>query len=92
MRTSVAHLRERSTTGGWIDFVVFDARSMSGTNADNAELLHSRPLRARASGLEIDQFALAFMQHGRATFYGSNSLVDFLSRNRLPGWTHTSNV
>lgn len=30
MQINFAHLREQSTTGGWINFAVFDARSTSG--------------------------------------------------------------
>ena len=32
MKINLAHLRERSTDGGWIDFVVFDAKSTIGDN------------------------------------------------------------
>jgi hypothetical protein len=85
MRISLAHLRERSAAGGWIDFAVFGAKSTTGSNA---ELLESLTLRARQSGLKVDQAALAFMEGGRVQFYGSRPLVDFLSRNGVPAWTH----
>ena len=89
MRIRFAHLRERSTTGGWIDFAVFDAKSTIGAND---ALLASLTLRARASGLKIDQSALAYVQGSRMMYYGSSSLVDFLSRSGVPRWTHEIDV
>jgi hypothetical protein len=71
MRVSLAHLREPSTSGGWIDFAVFDAKSNNGSNA---ELLAALTTRARASGLKIDQSALAYVEGGRLIFHGSKSL------------------
>ncbi len=85
MRISLAHLRERSTSGGWINFAVFDAKSATGSNA---ELLASLTMRARRSGLKVDQAALAYMEGGRVRYYGSKPLVEFLSRNGVPAWTH----
>jgi hypothetical protein len=88
MRVNFAHLRERAQSGGWIDFAVFDARSTSGTSVDNSHLLAQLTTRARASKLRVDQAALAFTSDGRVRFFGSTSLVEYLSRNGLPGWTH----
>lgn len=88
MKINVAHLRERSTSGGWIDFAVFDARSRSGNNSDNSELLAQLTAQARVAGLKIDQSALAYSQNGRIKFYGSKNLVDYLSRKGIPHWTH----
>jgi len=85
MRTRLAHLRERSTSGGWIDFAVFDAKSTTGSNA---ELLASLTVHARRSGLKVDQAALAYWEGGRVRFYGSKPLVEFLSRSGVPAWTH----
>ncbi len=89
MKINLAHIRERSTSGGYIDFAVFDAKSNSG---DNATLLAQLTARARASGLKIDQSALAYSQHGRIQFYGSKNLVDHLARSGLPRWTHEISV
>ena len=89
MRINFAHLRERSTSGGWIDFAVFDAKSTTGSND---QLLASLTLRARASGLKIDQAALAYTEGGRLMFYGSKPLIDFLSRSGVPRWTHRIDV
>ena len=88
MKIDLAHLRERSTSGGWIDFAVFNAKSTTGTNSDNAELLAELTAKARASGLKVDQSALAFKQAGKNHFYGDKKLVDYLSRNGIPRWTH----
>lgn len=32
MKIDLAHIRERSTTGGWIDFIVFGAKSTTNNN------------------------------------------------------------
>lgn len=89
MKIFLAHIRERSTSGRYIDFAVFDAKSNSG---DNDALLAQLTAKARASGLKIDQSALAYSQNGRIQFYGSKNLVDYLSRSGLPQWTHEINV
>lgn len=89
MRINLAHLRERAANGGWVNFAVFDARSSSGSRDDNARLLTQLTARARASNLRVEQSALAFNSGGRLQFFGSPPLVDFLSKNGIPGWTHT---
>lgn len=88
MRVNLAHLRERARSGGWINFAVFDARSSSGTDDDNSQLLAQLTARARAASLRVDQAALAFRNGSRVQFFGSPPLVEFLSRSGLPGWTH----
>lgn len=87
MKVNFAHLRERAQAGGLINFAVFDARSSSSTSADNSKLLAQLTVRARAT-LRVDQAALAFTNAGRLQFFGSPPLVEYLSRNSLPGWTH----
>ena len=89
MKINMAHLRERSTGGGWINFAVFDARSTTG---DNDGLLYQLTQAARASGLRVDQSALAYKSGGRIQFYGDRNLVNFLSKNWIPKWTHTIDV
>lgn len=88
MKINIAHLRERSTSGGWIDYAVFDAKSSSGGNSSNDALLQQLTQKARIAGLNIDQSALAYRQSGRARYYGSKNLVDHLSRTGVPHWTH----
>ena len=92
MRVNFAHLRERAQSGGWVNFCVFDARSSSGTSADNSQLLAQLTARARASNLHVDQAALAFKSGGRLQFFGSPPLVDFISKSGLPRWTHHIDV
>jgi hypothetical protein len=88
MRVNFAHLRERARSGGWINFAVFDARSGSGSTTDNSRLLAQLTVKARAASLRVDQAALAFVNGGRLQFHGSQPLVDFLSKNGVPTWTH----
>lgn len=88
MQVNMAHIRERSTSGGWVNFAVFEARSLSGSNADNAALLHQLTRRAIAAGRKVDKAALAFQQNGEVRFYGTPDLVNYLSRSGLPNWTH----
>lgn len=88
MRVNFAHLRERAQSGGWVNFCVFDARSNSGTQADNSQLLSQLTARARDSNLRVDQSALAFTSGGRLQFFGSPPVIDFLSSSGLPRWTH----
>lgn len=89
MKINLAHLRERAVSGGWVNFVVFDARATSGTDSANADLLAQLTAKARANGLRVDQSALAFAKNGKIYFYGSKHLVDFLSKGWAPQWTHT---
>ncbi len=79
MQIDLAHLRERSTTGHPIDFAVFDAKSNSGSQTDNNRLLVQLTARARASGLKVDQAALAYNQNGRIRFFGDNNLVEYFN-------------
>jgi len=92
MQVNFAHLRERATSGGWINFAVFEARSTSGNNSDNSTLLSQLVNKARAAGLKVDQSALACAQHGRIQFYGDQNLVNYLSSSGVPQWTHTTDV
>lgn len=85
MKINMAHLRERSTTGGWINFAVFDAKSTTG---DNDGLLRQLTQAARASGLQVDQSALAYLAGGRIQFYGDKNLVSYLAKGWTTNWTH----
>lgn len=89
MKINMAHLRERSTTGGWINFAVFDAKSTTG---DNAGLLRQLTIAARANGLQVDQSALVFQSGGQIQFYGDKNLVSYLSKGWIPQWTHTIDI
>jgi len=88
MRINFAHLRERSTTGGWIDFAVFDAKPNSHRDEDRDALLYELTIAARQNGLKVDKAALAYRENGRNMFYGAGDLVNYLSNNGVPRWTH----
>jgi len=85
MNINMAHVRERSTVGGWINFAVFDAKAANG---DNGSLLANLTLAARNAGLQVDQSALAYRSGGITRFFGSPHLVKYLSRAGVPRWTH----
>lgn len=87
MNVNFAHLRQRAASGGWINFCVFDARSVSGSDTDNAQLLARLTAGARAQTLRVDQSALAFASGNRVCYFGSPLLVAMLSRGALPRWT-----
>ncbi|HCF61739.1 MAG TPA: hypothetical protein DFS52_27550 [Myxococcales bacterium] len=87
MRIKFAHIHEQG-----IDFVVFDADATSRLESDRGKLLSDLMIRARASGLKVDKAALAFMENGRLTYYGTPDLVRFLANNFLPRWTHHIDV
>ena len=92
MRINFAHLRERSTSGGDINFIVFEANATNGSDSGRAEVLQDLTMRARRQGLRVDQSALAYSEHGRIRFYGSRNLVDYLSKRGVPRWTHSMDV
>jgi len=74
---------------GFETIAVFDAKS---TNGNNSALLAELTQKTRLNGLRIDQSALVFTQNGRTQFFGDKNLVDFLSTNWYPQWTHTLTV
>lgn len=89
MKINFAHIREHSTSGGWINFAVFEADSNNGTDSGRADVLHNLTMRARANRLQIDKSALVYTQNGRIMYYGTPDLVDYLSNNGVPRWTHS---
>jgi hypothetical protein len=92
VRINFAHLRERSTSGGFIDFVVFEANANSGTDADRDDVLADLTMRARRMGLQVDVSALAYSEHGRVRFYGDRTVVEYLAQRGVPHWTHYMDV
>jgi hypothetical protein len=90
MQINLAHLKEKSTSGGWLSVAIFDAKSNSG---NNSALLYQLVEKARAAGLKVDKAALAFRQNGRTQFYGDKNLVNVLSRRGgVSQWTHKIDV
>lgn len=92
MKIGLAHGCDRSATGDLIDFIVFEADVRSGMDGDRAELLLDLTNRARSEGLNVVKSALAFRENGRIMFYGTPDLVEYLSNNGVPRWTHYLNV
>jgi len=88
MRINFAHIRHPSTSGGSIDFAVFDAKANSNTTEAKQAVLFQLTQAARGAGHKIDQSAIAYSQGGQIQFFGDKNLVDFLSKNGLPQWTH----
>jgi len=89
MTINFAHIRERSTNGGWINFAVFEAKASSGTTQGNAEVLARLTNKARLAGLKIDQSALVYSENSMIKYYGTPNLVKYLSRSGVPCWTNT---
>jgi len=87
LKINFAHVRHPGVSGRDINFAVFEASSRSGSSG-NSSILATFTMKAKGLGLQIDQSALAFMQNGRIHFYGDRHLVDFLSKNGPPRWTH----
>jgi hypothetical protein len=92
MKIELAHVRGRSTTGGFIDCAVFKADVTSERDSDRAELLLDLTTRAGLAGLSIEKSALAFRENGRVMFYGTPDLVEYLSNTGVPLWTHYLNI
>jgi hypothetical protein len=92
MQINMAHINAPAAAGGTIDYAVFDARSKSGTNADNDAVLAQLTNNARLAGLKVDQSALAYSEGGRVRFWGTPTLVRHLAECGLPQWTHTINA
>jgi hypothetical protein len=92
MRINFAHLRERSTNGGFVDFAVFDANSTDGSDAGRANVLADLTMKARGMGLKVDVSALIYEDYGQPRTYGDRIVVDYLSHSGVPQWTHYMDV
>lgn len=92
MQINFAHLRTPATNGGDINFAVFGAHATYNTAASMASVLANLTMRARGSGLRVDQSALVYTENGRNKFFGDKNLVEYLSHRGIPRWTHTLSV
>lgn len=92
MRINFAHLRDRSTSGGYINFAVFEADANNRTNQGRSILLQQLTNEARQLNLRVDKAALAFAENGRIKFFGSSDLVSYLADYGVPRWTHYLDV
>ena len=90
MEVQFAHFRQQTATGQFIDFAIFDAKTESGSESDNLELLNNLTDETiHVHKLKIDQAALVFKENDEMRFYGSTDLVNYISRAGFPKWTHT---
>jgi hypothetical protein len=85
----LAHIRERTVNGQYIDFAVFNANSADHTDSGRSNVLTELTMRARGAGLNVDASALAYEENGRTRFYGSKNVVDYLANSGLPRWNRT---
>ena len=92
MRINFAHIRERSTNGGFINFAVFDANAPAGTDDSRADLLSNLTMKARYLGLKVDISALVYRENGGVRTYGDRAVVEYLSNAGLPRWTNYLDV
>jgi hypothetical protein len=60
MQVNFVHLRERATSGDWLNFAAFEARFAACTKSVGTILLPQLTSKARAAGLVVDQSTLAF--------------------------------
>ncbi|MDG2091005.1 MAG: hypothetical protein P8J61_07890 [Gammaproteobacteria bacterium] len=87
---NLAHFRQQTATGDFIDFAIFDAKTESGNESDNLALLNNLTQSAiQMKKLKIDQAALVFKKNDELRFYGSTDLINYISRAGIPKWTHT---
>jgi len=87
MNINIAHLRSQG-----IDFVVADADSTTRLDSDRDAILQRIWAAAHRAGLKVDKAALAFVEGGRAKFYGTPDLVRYLATHGVPRWTHTIEI
>ena len=92
MRINFAHMKHPGQDGTAVSFAVFEARSNSGSDADNKKLLENLVEKARGIGLRVERAALVFMEGGRVKFWGNTDLVALLSKGGVPKWTHYFDV
>jgi hypothetical protein len=89
MKIEFAHNRVQG-----INVAVFQADARSDLNTDRAGLLADLTAQIRRNGLRVDKAALAYTQHGRLQFFGTNDLVKYLSNGgfRALRWTHSLDI
>jgi hypothetical protein len=92
MRIKFAHLRERTTTGQLVDFAIFNAKAVTGTDSARGTLLFQLTVAARTNNLKVDAAALAYEEHGRLKSWGAPFAVDYLAKRGVPTWTHYLDV
>jgi len=92
MKINMAHFRQETSNGDFMDFAIFDARSESGSEADNLTLLNELSENARKNNFKVDQAVLVFKIDDEIRFYGSTELAKYLSKVGFPKWTHQIDI
>ena len=69
--------------------VVFQVNSPRGLERQQMELLRQLMMYVSRRGLNVNQAVLAFQEGEELKFFGSRNLVDHLTKNGLPPWTHS---
>jgi hypothetical protein len=87
VKINFAHVRIQGQS-----VAIFDADARTHTKSARTKLLTNLVSRVRLAGLRVDKAALAFIEAGDLTFFGSPDLVRYLVKNGLPEWTHTIDV
>ena len=86
MKINMAHLRQETSNGDFMDFAIFDARSESGSEADNLTLLNE----LSENGLEK---TMTFIFRDQATLSGFlDEDVSFNSRELRKSYCETNNI
>ncbi len=89
MKVNFAHIRERSTTGNYINFAVFEFKPSNGNYQVAIAQLTKKAISA---GLKVDKAALAFPEGNRYRFIGPKDLTNYLSKNGVPRWNKTLSI
>lgn len=92
MKINMAHFRQKTSNGDFMDFAIFGAKSESGTESDNLKLLNELTNNARLKKFKVDQAVLVFMVDDEIRFYGSTELAKYLSKVGFPKWTHEMDI
>jgi len=92
MKINMAHFRQETSNGDFMDFAIFDAKSESGSESDNLKLLHDLTNNARSNKFKVDQAVLVFKVDDEIRFYGSTELAKYLSKVGFPKWTHQIDI
>lgn len=85
MKIKFAHLRDKSTNGGYIDFVVFNGKPSGNMNIALRQLTE----QVRQSGLKVDKSAFQYLENRNVVYYGDDDLTKYLqNRGPITSWTH----
>lgn len=84
MRIEFAHLRERSTSGQYVDFAVFYSKADSNTASAKDAWLARLISAANNSGRKVEVGALVYEEHGQVKSWGHQFVLDYLSKKGAP--------